>query len=86
LLNNSEKDVSAEKAETTITETPPSKETSQAIAALTDSETIAPGNMDDVTVTITIKKDKNKESATAVQETYSPNHTSKNDKNSNTES
>jgi len=49
-------------SETTITETPPSPETSQAIAALTDSP--ATENMEDVTVTITIKKDKNKVPAT----------------------
>ncbi len=49
-----------EKTETTNIETPPSPETSQAIAALTDSEVVSPENMEDVTVTITIKKDKNK--------------------------
>ncbi len=46
-----------------ITETPPSPETSQAIAALTDSPMATTENMEDVTVTITIKKDKNKISA-----------------------
>ncbi len=50
----------AEKTETTTIETPPSPEISQAIAVLTDSETVSPDNMEDVTVTITIKKDKNK--------------------------
>ena len=45
---------------TTTIEMPPSRETSQAIAVLTGSETIAPGDLEDVTVTITIKKDKNK--------------------------
>ncbi len=50
---------------TTTTETPPSPETSQAIAALTDSQSVAPENMQDVTVTITIKKDKNKISASS---------------------
>ena len=50
-----------EKIETTITETP-SEETSPATAALTDSETVAPEDLEDVTVTITIKKDKNKTS------------------------
>jgi serine/threonine protein phosphatase PrpC len=59
-LKKSEKTEQPEKLETTITETPPSKETSQAIAALTDSETVTPENLEDVTVTITIKKDKNK--------------------------
>lgn len=51
---------------TTTTETPPSNETSQAIAALTnspDSPAVLPADMEDVTVTITIKKDKNKISA-----------------------
>lgn len=86
LLERSEKTVSSEEAETTITETPPSEETSRAIAALTDSESIAPENMDDVTVTITIKKDTNKKSAAAVQETHSPGQTSKDEKNSSTES
>jgi serine/threonine protein phosphatase PrpC len=59
-LKKSEKIEPSEKVETTTTETPPSKETSQAIAALTDSETVAPEDLEDVTVTITIKKDKNK--------------------------
>ncbi len=54
----------SEKSETTAkTETPPSPETSQAIATLTDLPAAAPENMEDVTVTITIKKDKNKISA-----------------------
>ncbi|MDQ3320974.1 MAG: protein phosphatase 2C domain-containing protein [Acidobacteriota bacterium] len=51
---------------TTTIESPPSPETSQAIAALTmspDSQA-TPADMEDVTVTITIKKDKNKLSAT----------------------
>jgi hypothetical protein len=61
-LKKSEKTEQTEKLETTVTETPPSKETSQAIAALTDSETVAPEDLEDVTVTITIKKDKNKNS------------------------
>ena len=55
-----EKIEQSEELETTTTETPPSKETSQVIAALTDSETVAPEDLEDVTVTITIKKDKNK--------------------------
>ena len=38
----------------------PSMATMQAIAALTDSETLAPEDLEDMTVTITIKKDKNK--------------------------
>jgi len=54
----------SEKPETTTkTETPPSPETSKAIAALTDSAAATSENMEDVTVTITIKKDKNKISA-----------------------
>lgn len=44
----------------TTTQSPPTAETSRAIAALTESETIVPEHMEDVTVTITIKKDKNK--------------------------
>lgn len=59
-LQKPEKIEPPEKLETTTVETPPSKETSQAIAALTDSETVAPEDLEDVTVTITIKKDKNK--------------------------
>jgi len=57
-----------QKSETVTTvETPPSPETSQAIAALTsspDSQAAMPADMEDVTVTITIKKDKNKSSLT----------------------
>jgi len=61
--NKSEKSDKAKKPETTTkTETPPSAETSKAIAALTDSAATSE-NMEDVTVTITIKKDKNKISA-----------------------
>ena len=60
LLKKSEKIEPTEKLETTTTETPPSKEISQAIATLTDSETVTPEDLEDVTVTITIKKDKNK--------------------------
>ncbi len=59
-LKNPEKIAPTEKLETTITETPPSKEFTPVIAALTDSETVAPEDLEDVTVTITIKKDKNK--------------------------
>ncbi|CAN5808806.1 hypothetical protein BH24ACI1_BH24ACI1_25110 [soil metagenome] len=63
-LKKSEKTTKLETLETTmITETPPSPETSQAIAALTDSPMATTENMEDVTVTITIKKDKNKVSA-----------------------
>jgi serine/threonine protein phosphatase PrpC len=59
ILNESEKLKTPET--TTKTETPPSTETSAAIAALTNSAaTTASENMEDVTVTITIKKDKNK--------------------------
>jgi hypothetical protein len=71
LLKSQEKAESAERLETTTVETPPSKETSQAIAALTDAETVKPEDLEDVTVTITIKKDKNKKNAVAVQETNS---------------
>jgi len=73
-LKKPEKIEPPEKLETTTVETPPSKETSQAIAALTDSETVAPEDLKDVTVTITIKKDKNKtsqSSSAAVAETDS---------------
>jgi hypothetical protein len=59
-LRKSEKIEQSKELEMTTTETPPSAETSQAIAALTNSETITPQDMEDVTVTITIKKDKNK--------------------------
>ena len=63
-LKKSEKTTESETLETTtITETPPSPETSQAIATLTDSPMATIENMEDVTVTITIKKDKNKISA-----------------------
>ena len=44
---------------TTTTETPPSPETSRAIAALTNSGQPISADLEDVTVTITIKKDKN---------------------------
>jgi serine/threonine protein phosphatase PrpC len=73
-LKKPEKIEPPEKLETTTVEAPPSKETSQAIAALTDSDTIAPENEEDVTVTITIKKDKNKiskSSSAALAETDS---------------
>jgi serine/threonine protein phosphatase PrpC len=63
-LKNSERAEKSEKSEkpetTTTIETPPSPETSQAIAALTNSAPPTSENMEDVTVTITIKKDKNK--------------------------
>ncbi len=59
-LKKPEKIEQSEELETTTTETPPSKETSQAFAALTDSKTVTPEDLEDVTVTITIKKDKNK--------------------------
>jgi len=82
-LKKSEKTEQTEKLETTTTETPPSKETSQAIAALTDSKTVTPEDLEDVTVTITIKKDKNKiskSSSVALAETNSasskPNNSS----------
>lgn len=59
-IKNSDETGQTDKLEFTTTETPPSKETSEAIAALTDSETVTPEDLEDVTVTITIKKDKNK--------------------------
>jgi len=62
-LKTAEKAQSSETIETIITEMPLSPETSQAIVALTDSETVIPENTEDVTVTITIKKDKNKKHA-----------------------
>lgn len=71
MLNKSENIQKSEATETvTTTETPPSPETSQAIAALTaatssESQAAMPENLEDVTVTITIKKDKNKSSLTA---------------------
>jgi hypothetical protein len=68
-LKKPENVVTAEETDTTTTiETPPSTETSQAIAALTDSQSVMPEDMQDVTVTITIKKDKNKISATSSAE------------------
>ena len=81
-LEKSENKEQSEKLETTTTETPPSKETSQAIAALTDSETVTPEDLEDVTVTITIKKDKDRKNAVPVQEAKSE---SINDKNNHTE-
>ena len=69
-LKKPEKIEQSEKLETTTTETPPSKETSQAIAALTDSKTVTPEDLEDVTVTITIKKDRiSKSSSVALAET-----------------
>jgi serine/threonine protein phosphatase PrpC len=62
-LKKPEKIEPSKETETTTVETPPSQETSQAIAALTDSEALAPENMEDVTVTITIKKDKSRKNA-----------------------
>jgi serine/threonine protein phosphatase PrpC len=57
----------SEKAEQSNIETT-TVETSPAIAvALTDSETITPENIEDVTVTITIKKDKNKKASPPVE-------------------
>lgn len=55
-------DVSENADVTVTTENPPSTETKQAIAALTNSEQPISEEMEDVTVTITIKKDKNKTS------------------------
>jgi serine/threonine protein phosphatase PrpC len=74
---------------TTKTETPPSPETSQAIAALTDSTATTSENMEDVTVTITIKKDKNKISApssVALAEETSPQTKTANDKSNDKQS
>jgi hypothetical protein len=85
LLKKSENAGSAEKLETITVETPPSKETSQAIAALTDSESVAPEDLEDVTVTITVKKDKNKKNPIPVQETNSQTE-SEDDKNKHLES
>ena len=58
-LRKPEKIEQTEELETS-TETPLLKETSPAIDAPIDSKSIAPENEEDVTVTITIKKDKNK--------------------------
>jgi serine/threonine protein phosphatase PrpC len=63
LLKNPEKTEPSKELETTTIETPPTPETKQAIAALTNSETVTPENMEDVTVTITIKKDKSRNAA-----------------------
>lgn len=84
LLKKTERVEPSEKLETTTVETPPSKETSQAIAALTDSETGTPEDLEDVTVTITVKKDKNKKNAVSVQEAK-PQTESKDDKNNQLE-
>lgn len=62
LLKKSEKTEKTEEIETTA-ETLALPDASRAIAALTDSEAAMPENMDDVTVTITIKKDKKSESS-----------------------
>lgn len=59
-LKKLEKNELSDEAEKTITKTLPANEISSAIAVLTDSETFAPDDSEDVTVTITIKKDKNK--------------------------
>jgi hypothetical protein len=84
LLKKTERVEPSEKLETTTVETPPSKETSQAIAALTDSETGTPEDLEDVTVTITVKKDKNKKNAVSVQEAKLQTK-SKDDKNNQLE-
>ena len=63
LQKSGETEKSEKPETTTTTETPPSPETSKAIAALTNFAPPMPENMEDVTVTITIKKDKNKISA-----------------------
>lgn len=59
-LKKTEKIESAEQTATTTVETLSVADASQAIAALTDAETVPPEDLEDVTVTITIKKDKNK--------------------------
>ena len=83
-LKESKKIEHAEKLETVTVEAPPSKETSQVIAALTDSEEdVTRQNMEDVMVTITIKKDKNKKDVPLDQEVLS-NPTAKSDENSST--
>jgi hypothetical protein len=69
LLKKPETSEQAKEVETITTEVSPSPETSEAIAALTDSDTISPESMEDVTVTITIKKDKkdkNKQPSTEI--------------------
>lgn len=60
-LRKPEKIERAEKIETPLVEVPSSPETSTTIAAPPDAKTITPEDLEDVTVTITIKKDKNKE-------------------------
>ena len=93
MLKKSEKPTKAETTEksetpetTTTTEAPPSKETSQAIAALItspDAQTVAPEDMQDVTVTITIKKDKNKISASSLTSPKNSEPTPKTDAKTN---
>ncbi|HEX8370604.1 MAG TPA: PP2C family serine/threonine-protein phosphatase [Pyrinomonadaceae bacterium] len=85
LLKKIEKTEQAKESETTTIETPPSPETSQAIAALTNSETIAPENMEDVTVTITIKKDKSRNNAPPAQTEAKTAPSSKDEKESRKE-
>jgi hypothetical protein len=83
LLKKPEKIDQSQELETTSVETPPTPETAQAIAALTDSETVAPENMEDVTVTITIKKDKSRNNAPPAEIEAKP--ASKDDKESRKE-
>ncbi|HEX8246706.1 MAG TPA: hypothetical protein VF599_00860, partial [Pyrinomonadaceae bacterium] len=85
LLKKPEKIEPSKALETTTVETPPTPETSQAIAALTDSETLAPENMEDVTVTITIKKDKSRKDASPAQTESEPAPPSKDDQESRQE-
>ncbi|HLM02986.1 MAG TPA: PP2C family serine/threonine-protein phosphatase [Pyrinomonadaceae bacterium] len=85
LLKKSEIIEQAKESETITIETPPTPETSQAIAALTNLEAIAPENMEDVTVTITIKKDKSRNNAPNVQTEAKPASPSKDDKKSRKE-
>ena len=67
-LKQSEKLELSEEAAETFTKTLPANEILPSLAVLTDSETFAPDDFEDVTVTITIKKDKNKLSRTSVTE------------------
>lgn len=75
LVVNSEKIQEAETEKTPKTETPSASETAPAIAAPIASQLISPENEEDVAVTITIEKDKNKISklsSVAPAETNSP--------------
>ena len=74
LIGKSEKTEQSETEKTPQIETPSAPETPSAIDAPLDSQSISPENEEDVTVTITIKKDKNKipqSSSAALAETDS---------------